>query len=102
MPATMSFLDLERLGVPSVTPDEQTKLGLWKMHAGHLVHKSSPDFAQLEADDDLAGPIDTTSNLLRHLLDLSRGTGLGTHAGSGESLLNPALQVSLQDRAWKT
>jgi hypothetical protein len=110
MPAAMSFLDLERLGVPSVTseagqtehtPLEHAVSGLWKMHDGHLVHDSSPDFAKLEADGGLAGPVGTTDDMLCHLLDLSRGTIIRPHEGSGDALPNPALQVSLQDRARK-
>jgi hypothetical protein len=107
MPAAMSFLDLDKLGVPDVGSEEgdtDSKVlarqlsGWWKLRDGRVVHETGEEFADSKAAGELDEQVGSPEDLLRHLINLSRGTRLMAYERAGEALPNPFLADSFADR----
>jgi len=113
LPAAMSFLDLERLGVPEAAAQDEAGFddasraakafaqrfsGLWALVDGTVIHESDGKFNDLMAAGALKRELTSAEDLLHHLLNLSRGEQMAAHGRLGETFHNASLDVSLTDR----
>lgn len=106
MPAAMSFLDLDKLGAPDVSAegveDDSSRLvkqltGWWKRQDGTLIHESDGKFAHLLDSGRLSGHVGSPEDLLRHLINLSRGDELRAYSSFGDAIPNPSLSFTLDE-----
>jgi hypothetical protein len=106
MPTAMSFLDMNKLGVPNLPnqddDDDSSQLsrqlsGWWKLDDGTLIHETDGRYNAMLYANKVTTPVGTPNDLLRYLIDLSRGTQLVAYGGSGDAVPNPFLSNSLSD-----